>query len=554
MSNKFNSFFKRITESRIEVPDNPMYSAAVKVLNRIESELSEKAYIVGGCVRDIIMGKEPKDVDIASSADPEQISQIFKTHDIGKSKDFGIVVVQQDGFSFEVAQFREDGEYTDNRRPDSVKAVKSFEKDAMRRDFTINALGIDKDGEIIDYVGGLDDLKNKIIKAVGDPKKRFKEDALRILRLLRFAAKTGFDVDENTLTSATELLDSLQTLSVERIRDEFFKSAETGESLARFIEKLDELGILERLIPEFHKMKGLKHNPKHHPEGGPYEHTLSALRASKSTNPLTNLAVLFHDLGKTTTLGYKNDQPTYYGHEAAGVPIFNGIAARLKFSNDDKEAINYAIENHMRGHNIDKMNDKKILQLRHNKHWDLLKDVIYSDEASRLHVFEPEKFETKMGKVEDVLKKFENKPVNEFEKQMGTIINGKMIMELLPNVKGEEIGRIKNAVRDWVIEMGMKVTPEQVKEKIKAVGTMKESSFSKKADEYLEYLEENSAAGAMSVFGDVSATATQFSGDHYAPNDARVPKILGKVQRRTFPELTTAKKKTKKKRGKQIKK
>jgi tRNA nucleotidyltransferase/poly(A) polymerase len=454
---------------------NPMIDAAFEVLKKIKGQLGEEALIVGGSVRDIIMGKEPHDVDITSSASPEQIGTIFKTHDIGKSKDFGIVVVRQDGYDFEVAQFRKDGEYTDSRRPDSVEVVKDFKDDASRRDFSINALGINSKGEIVDHFGGIDDIKNQMIKAVGNPRKRFTEDALRIIRMVRFAAKTGFSIEPETFQAAKELAPLIAKLSAERIRDEMYKAAGSGTSLAKFVQGLDSIGLLETILPEVYQMKDLKHNPKHHPEGDSLVlgHVLEALKASRSSNPLTNIAILFHDLGKTTTLGYKNDQPTYYGHEAAGIPVFQKLAARLKISNADKEAIEFAIGNHMHGHKLGELNDKMVLRLRQNPNWELLKDVIYSDEASRGDVFKPEEHENKMKRADDVMQKFGDKEA--FEKRMSALINGEVIMATIPNINGKEIGRIKNLVRDWIIQQQFNVTPEQVKEKILELSTVKEN-------------------------------------------------------------------------------
>lgn len=444
-----------------------MVKAALKVLSQIENKLGEQALIVGGAVRDIILGKDPHDIDIATSASPEQIGTIFKTHDIGKSKDFGIVVVQQDGFDFEVAQFRKDGAYTDGRRPDSVETAKSFEHDAARRDFSINALGIDKDGVVIDYHGGLQDIKNKILKTVGDPKQRFSEDALRILRLLRFASKMQFDIDSDTLAAAKELVPLVNNLSAERIRDEMIKAAEKGTSLAAFIQHLDSIGLLQKLLPEIYALKDLKHNPKHHPEGKSLVlgHVLEAVKASKSINPITNLAILFHDIGKAVTLGWKEDgQPTYYGHESAGVPIFNEIAKRLRFSNEDKEAIVFAIENHMHGHKLDKMNDKSALRLGQHPHWNVLKDVVYSDEASRGSLFNPDQYNAKIDRVDKLVARLGDK--EKFEKRMAQLINGKMIMELLPGIDGKQIGAIKNNIRDWILQKDFNVSAEEIKQKI----------------------------------------------------------------------------------------
>lgn len=560
-----NSYFVESIDPRFV--KNPMISAAFTVIKRISNELGEDALIVGGAVRDIVMGKEPLDVDISTSASPEQIESIFKTHDIGKSKDFGIVVVKQNDFDFEIASFREDSAESDGRRPNSVKMVKDFKTDANRRDLTINALGIRADGVIVDHFGGLEDIKNNILKAVGDPRKRFEEDALRILRLIRFSAKTGFKIDPDTLAAASELSPLVDKLSAERIRDEMFKSAGSGKSLAKFIEGLDEIGLLQKILPEIYEMKGLKHNPVHHPEGATvksmndvenlsaYEifnpdhnnpdkyqiipgsaldHVLAALRASKSNNFLVNLAVLFHDIGKTITLADKGGQPTYYGHESAGVPLFKNVASRLKISNSDREAIEFAIENHMHGHNIEKLSNKLLLRLRQNANWNLLKDVIYSDEASRGDLFKPDKFNQKMSKVEDVAKKFGDK--TDFEARMSKLINGKLIMDTLPEIKGPMIGRVKEFVRNWIIENDFNVTEDEIISKIQEFRDVKENNFNSL---YREIIENNTAGGAMSVFGDLQPTNATFSGDNYATGDSRIPKILSKkIIRRGQPELT----------------
>ena len=185
MLKQWNSYVKRSKE----------LSAGVKILKQI-NKAGYKAYIVGGVVRDIILGVKPGDVDIATNMPIDKIAEMWKTHDIGKSKDFGIVVVKQDGHSFEVANFRSDGKYLDGRRPEKVNIVGSFEEDAARRDFTINSMGINAKGEIIDYFDGKKDLKNKVLRTVGDPKERFGEDYLRMMRAPRIATKTDTEIEK----------------------------------------------------------------------------------------------------------------------------------------------------------------------------------------------------------------------------------------------------------------------------------------------------------------------------------------------------------------------
>lgn len=205
----------------------------------------------------------------------------------------------------------------------------------------------------------------------------------------------------------------------------------------------------------------------HFKAGTVYDHVLAAVASSQSKDPVDNLAVLFHDIGKTVTLGHREDDgmPTYYGHEDAGVPLFQKIVDRLKISNKDKEAIELAISQHMAGHNIHKLSDKKILGLRQNPNWKTLKNTIYSDEASRLHLFNPAEFEAKMAKVEEIFKKFGD--TQAFENRMSALINGKMIMDIVPNIEGKKIGKVKNQIRDYIISKQFEVSAEEIVDMIK---------------------------------------------------------------------------------------
>jgi tRNA nucleotidyltransferase/poly(A) polymerase len=446
------------------ISGNPMLAAGADLCGEIEN-LGGEALIVGGVVRDLLLGKSVADVDIATNVDLATIEGNFDTHDIGKSKDFGIVTIRYGGFDFEVANYRSESGYSDGRRPDSVTIEQGFEADSARRDLTINAMGIDRHGVIHDYHGGADHLMNKLIQTVGDPNERFSEDALRLLRAARFAAKLGFEIAPETHEAMSKLGHMLDGLAPERIRDELFKTAKSGGSvLADYLEHLDSTGLLDRFLPEVTAMKGLEHNPEHHPEGGVWEHVLACVRSSTSTNPVHNLAILFHDLGKVTHRGYHDDgRVHYHGHEAGGVPIFLNIAKRLKFTNSDRDAIVHAVEHHMLGHKIGDLTDKSILKLRQSPHWDTFKTVVKADAQSRLHLWDEKKFQADMDKAEAVFKKYGDKA--EFEARMSALIDGKMVMELT-GAEGAEIGRIKNFVRDEIIARGFNVTPEEVKNMI----------------------------------------------------------------------------------------
>jgi tRNA nucleotidyltransferase (CCA-adding enzyme) len=447
------------------VSSSDLLQKTVSLLNELEA-LGGEAYIVGGAVRDIFLKTPAHDIDISTNVPLDVISKNFKTNELGRSAEFGIIVVHWEGEQFEVAQFRKDSATSaDGRRPDSISLASSFEDDSSRRDLSFNAMGLTKDGLVIDYHGGIDDLNNKLVRTVGKASQRFNEDGLRILRALRFAAKMGFEIEKDTRDSASKLKHLLNNISPERIKDELFKAAANGPSLARYIRHLDDTNILKDILPEIYELKDKPHNPIHHPEGGAYEHTLAAVSSSKSKDPVQNIAVLLHDIGKGLTLAYIDGQPTYHGHEAVSAELANKIGTRLRMTNDQKEAIEFAAAHHMKGHNIDKLTDKNILKLRQSPHWDTLYNTIYSDEASRGSLFDPTKFQQKMDHVEALYQKYGDS--KELEARMSALIDGKLIMSVIPGIQGAQIGLTKNAIRDWILDNEFNVTADDVVNKIK---------------------------------------------------------------------------------------
>lgn len=457
--------------------------AALDILQAINSTGSE-ALIVGGAVRDIILGKEPHDVDIATNMDMDELADLFKSFDIGSSKDFGIVAVPYRGFTFEIAHYREEFGTSDARHPDEVRDVDSFEQDSARRDITINSLGLDIEGTIIDYQGGLEDIKRGMIRAVGDPDERIKEDALRIIRAIRFAAKFGFEIEPNTKRAVTELghmlfrdeKDPAKTgVSAERLHDELFKMAEAGgPALADFLEKLDETELLDKFLPEVKAMQGVKQQPEHHPEGDVSQHVLAALRASKvKGKPITTLAILFHDIGKpgtyklTPTDKYPDGKHTFYGHDKFGVDVFREIANRLKFSNDEKNAIAWVIVNHMKPYKSSEMKPSKLLALKNNKHWPELQEVLFADIHSRGTEGE---FAKGPEDYKKIMKDFETRTsglgdAEEVKTKLKRMVDGRMIMKLT-GAQGPEIGRIKNATTEWILNHKPDATDAEIREYI----------------------------------------------------------------------------------------
>ena len=431
---------------------NSMLAAGVDVL-KILTKGKYKAYIVGGTVRDIILGDNPHDVDIATNMPLEAIESLFKSHDIGKSKDFGIVTIKHKGHDFEVAQFREDGKYIDGRRPETVNIVSNFKDDANRRDFSINSMGIDKDGNIIDYFDGKRDIKNKVIRAVGNPLDRFKEDKLRMMRAARFAAKLDFDIDDDTKNAIIDQSGYIKDIAMERVRDELLKTAGYGgDKFAKMIEILDSVGILEIILPEIVQMKKFEHNPKHHPEGGVFDHVMAALKASKSKDPITNLSILLHDIGKNVTHSITDEGPRYLGHAKEGLDIIDTIADRLKLSNDDRDAVKFASLNHMKFHELTKMSNSKIIKLIRDKNFQILVDVAKADAEARGHLWNPDEWETILDKIEKVKNGMKPSEYDELKK----LLNGNKIMNILNIKAGPKLGDIINNTLDWAIDNGVK--------------------------------------------------------------------------------------------------
>jgi tRNA nucleotidyltransferase/poly(A) polymerase len=321
--------------------------AATKLVRRLR-ESGFTAYFAGGCVRDALLGKLPKDVDIATEAEPDQVQNLFaRTVAVGAK--FGVVRVLEGGFEFEVATFRSDGVYLDGRRPVSV-TFSSPEEDAKRRDFTINGMFYDPlTDEVVDFVGGKADLQAGVVRAIGDPHQRFSEDHLRLLRAVRFAASLEFEIEAATWRAVTENASDISTVSSERIRDELIKILADAHRV-RGLDLLDQSGLLQVVLPEISRLHGCEQPPQFHPEGDVYVHTrlmLSLLPADAP--PLLVLSVLLHDIGKPVTYSYDavDQRIRFNGHDQAGAAMASDIMMRLRFSNEEIDTVVEAIRNHM---------------------------------------------------------------------------------------------------------------------------------------------------------------------------------------------------------------
>ena len=362
--------------------DNPKYHAAREIVATLR-DAGHQAYFAGGCVRDLLLGVEPKDFDVATSATPDLVMEMFgKTYSVGAH--FGVVLVcspNNDGeIATEVATFRHDGAYSDGRRPDAVRFSTDAREDVLRRDFTINGMLLDpmifeESGDaasaVLDYVGGRTDLAAGIVRAIGDPALRFAEDKLRMLRAVRFAARLDFEIEPRTMTAMREAAHEIGQVSSERIRDELTLMLTEGNA-ARAFELLDATGLLAEVLPEAVKMHGVEQPPEYHPEGDVWVHTMLLLEKLKpGVSATLAWGALLHDIGKPATFRppdpkKPNDRIRFNGHVEVGVRIAEEILRRLRFSNEETEQIVALVKNHMRFGDILQMREstlKRFLRL-----------------------------------------------------------------------------------------------------------------------------------------------------------------------------------------------
>jgi len=330
------------------VPESIMRASAVHIASRL-SDAGHVAWFAGGCVRDRLLGFEPKDYDIATDATPEEVLQVFpRARTVGAH--FGVVLVHHKGQDFEIATFREDGEYLDGRRPEGV-IFSSPEGDARRRDFTVNGLyEKPESGEIVDFVGGRADLEAGILRAIGSPEERFAEDHLRMLRAVRFATRFGFEIDPATWESVRRNSSHLSRISPERIRAEFDKIL-LGPERVRGFDLLVESGLMRSVIPEIYDLQGCQQPPEFHPEGDVFTHVrlmLSHARADACLNIL--LSVLLHDIAKPATQVWSDEKGrfTFNGHAEAGAEMAERVLRRLRYPNAVIEAVVASVAHHMK--------------------------------------------------------------------------------------------------------------------------------------------------------------------------------------------------------------
>jgi len=337
-----------------------MKDAAINIVRRLR-DAGHTAYFAGGCVRDMVRGVTPHDFDIATTATPEQVQALFlKTVPVGVQ--FGVVIVLEAGHQFEVATFRSDEAYVDGRRPTGVR-YGSAEEDAQRRDFTVNGLFFDPlAGQIIDFVGGQADIEQKIIRNIGEPRHRFTEDKLRLLRCVRFAANLGYEIETATFAAVKEMAAEIRVVSAERIRDELVKIF-TRPNAGRGLVLLEKSGLLREVLPEVAAMKGVEQPPEFHPEGDVFEHVRLMLDVlPPEPGVVLAFSVLLHDVGKPPTFVIA-DRIRFNEHDRVGAEMTADILRRLRFSNDEIARIVTCVAEHMRVRHVKEMRPSKLKRM-----------------------------------------------------------------------------------------------------------------------------------------------------------------------------------------------
>ncbi|HUT37245.1 MAG TPA: CCA tRNA nucleotidyltransferase [Planctomycetota bacterium] len=338
---------------------------AERIVRRL-AEVGHQALLAGGCVRDMVRDDEPHDYDIATDASPEAVQALFeRTVPVGAQ--FGVVVVVDGDDQFQVARFRADVGYSDGRRPDAVREADARE-DALRRDFTINGLFYDPlKGEILDFVGGQQDIRDGVVRAIGDPDARFAEDSLRLLRAVRFAARYAYRIEAGTEAAVRRHAAEIRRVSAERVREELTRIF-TGPNRGAALQLLHHTGLLRHVLPEVEAMVGCQQPPEFHPEGDVFTHTCLALDALEEPSPVLAFATLLHDVGKPPTQ-HESDRIRFNLHDKAGAQIAREVCQRLRFSVEHTEAIAEIVLDHMRFMAVTRMRPSTLKRFLRSPHF-----------------------------------------------------------------------------------------------------------------------------------------------------------------------------------------
>ncbi len=453
-----------------------------------------EAYLVGGCVRDLLIKRKPKDWDIATDAKPEDIQKIFP--DSVYENDFGTVGVKTESETkelkiIEVTTYRLEGEYTDKRHPDEVEFAENITEDLSRRDFTINAIAVNlavAEQKLVDPFGGQEDLKNGLIRTVGNPEERFDEDALRLMRAVRFAAETGFQIDFDTRRAVEKLAGLLEAIAKERIRDEFEKIIMSDGAAAGVI-LLEEMDLLRYVMPELREGIGVGQN-KHHIYTV-FEHNVKALdySAGKNYSLEVRLASLLHDIGKPKAKRGEGSDSTFYGHDVISAKMAARALERLRFSKDVIEKVAHLVRYHMFYYNVGEVTEAGVRRFIARVGADTLPDLLKLREADRIGSGVPKAVPYKMRHLLFMIEKVKKDPVS--PKMLK--LKGDGVMKILGIQAGPRIGWILAALLEEVLDDPSKNDSEYLEKRVRELGELSDAeltSIFEKAREKKEEFQE----------------------------------------------------------------
>jgi poly(A) polymerase/tRNA nucleotidyltransferase (CCA-adding enzyme) len=480
------------------------------IIEKLKKEGFE-AYVVGGCVRDLLRNIEPEDWDVATSAKPEEIQKIFPKSFY--SNKFFTVTIQTESENpklkeIEITTYRSEAKYTDKRHPDEVKFAKTIEEDLSRRDFTVNAMAIDLVGrkskvdsrmtketttfnsrpttyKLIDPFEGQKDLKNKIIRVVGNPEERFSEDALRMMRAVRFATTLGFEIEEKTAEAISKNSRWLKMISKERIRDEFLKII-MAERAAEGIELLREIGLLKYVVPELEEGYRVTQNKHHIFEC--YEHYLKSLdfAAKKNFNKFVRLAALFHDIGKPRTKRGEGPDATFYSHEIVGAKITAQILNRLKFPKKEIEKITKLVRYHLFYYNPEEVGESSVRRLVRQVGPENMEELLQVRMADRIGSGCPKAEPYKLRHLKYLIERVSRDPIS--VKMLK--INGEDVMKILKISPGPKIGQILDILLGYVLEKPNKNKKSFLEKEILKLGKLSDKELKNLAQEARKEREE----------------------------------------------------------------
>ena len=461
---------------------NFMGNLSKEVKNTLETLQNKgfQAFVVGGCVRDILIKRIPEDWDIATNATPEEIQEIFPQN-FYENK-FFTVTIQTGSIDpvlkdIEITTFRSDAKYGDRRHPEKVEYAKTIEEDLSRRDFTMNAIALTLQGDLVDPFEGQEDLKKKIIRAVGIPTERFQEDALRMMRAVRLSATLGFSLEKNTLSALEENAGLLKEISQERVRDELVKIIMSKRAV-QGLETLRETGLLQYILPELLEGYGVTQN-KHHIYTV-WEHNLYSLQyAVKMEWSLeVRLASLLHDVAKPRVKKGEGPDSMFYGHDVVGAELTFQIISRLKFPNKDIEKISRLVRYHMFYYNVDEVSDSSVRRLVRNVGVEYVEDLLRLRMADRIGSGVPKAEPYKLRHLRYLLEKVALDPLSPKMLQ----INGNDVMKLGSIPAGPAIGQVLDVLLSEVLDDPTKNTREYLEPRAKELLSLEKEALQNLAE------------------------------------------------------------------------